>query len=68
MKDSQDTKEKIRSLEERILKARHLLEGILPVWTQVDRKKKHLELEIDKLEEERLRLQEGQLNLFRIDF
>lgn len=54
--------EKVRlaEIEDRLKKQRHVLEGLLPVWTQVDRRVKHLQNEIGTLEEERSTLLNGQ--------
>jgi hypothetical protein len=54
--------EKLRlsDIEDRLRKQRHILEGMIPIWSQVDRKVKSLQLEIERLEEERSKLVHGQ--------
>ena len=58
---------KIKEIDEKIRGVRSLLEGILPIYHQVDRKKKSLETQIHILENEKVRLSQGQM-LFDLDF
>ena len=52
---------RLESIETRLTKCKHLLEAIMPVHIQVDRRRKSLELQINQLEEERTKLLHGQL-------
>ncbi len=56
----------LSQIEDKIRKTQSILEGILPIYHQVDRKKKSLEFDIQQLERERQRLLEGQTE-FRFD-
>ncbi len=56
-------KQRLVQIEVRLTSARHLLDGFLPLWTDLNRKVQGLRSEIDVLEEERLKLQEGQLTM-----
>lgn len=55
-------------IDERMKALKHLIEGLMPVYMQVDRKIKALELEISLLEEERESISQGQLELGSTDF
>lgn len=62
-------KHKLKEIEERLAKTRHTLEGIIPIWNQVDRRKRQLELDIKLMEDERLKLLNGQTVMrFDLDF
>jgi uncharacterized small protein (DUF1192 family) len=56
-------KVRIEELERRATKNRHVLEGLIPVWNQVDRRVKDLQAEIQRCEDERMKLQQGQLSM-----
>jgi hypothetical protein len=56
-------KQRLKMIEDRLKAARHILIGIEPIWVQVDRRMKSLELEIKNLEDERVKLQQGQLTM-----
>lgn len=56
-------KHRLVEIEERLKRVRHSLDGIMPIWHQVKLKVQTSEAEISRLEEERLKLQQGQLAL-----
>jgi len=59
----------IKSIDEKIKHLRHTIEGILPIWEQVDRRIQQLSLDIARLENERLNLANGQTELrFDVEF
>ena len=60
-------KKRLGEIDAELQKLRHLLEGLMPIHMQVDRKVKHLELRIKFLENERLELSQGQLRI-DVDF
>lgn len=53
-------KNRLAQIEDRLKRARSSLEGLLPIWSQVDRKVKTLDSEIKALEDERLKIVQGQ--------
>lgn len=55
-----DEKKRLKDIEDRLAQARHVLEGLLPIHTQIDRKVKALGGEISRLEGERSKLLQGQ--------
>ncbi len=58
----------IKSLEKRLENLRHVLEGLLPIFHQVDRKVKSLQGQIADLER-RIELErDGQQSLFENEF
>lgn len=62
-------KHRLSKIEQRLNVARHTLEGLQPVYDQVATKVRSLKNEIDTLEEERLKIQQGQLSMsFDFDF
>lgn len=56
-------KKRIAEIDLKLLKLRHTFEGFLPIYNQIDRKIKGLELEMKVLEEERIILTQGQFML-----
>ena len=54
--------EKLRlaDIEDHLKRERHILEGLIPVWTHVDNRVKQLKEKIEVLEEERSKLLDGQ--------
>lgn len=63
------TMKRIQEIDNEIDSKRSLLQGILPIFIQVDRKKKHLELDINQLEREKQRLLDSQNSFtFDLDF
>ncbi len=62
-------KHRLSKIEQRLSAARHTLEGLEPVYEQVSSRVRSLRNEIDTLEEERLKIQNGQLTMsFDFDF
>lgn len=62
-------KQRLKEIDDRLMHLKHTLEGIVPIWIQVDRRKKTLELEIKVLEEKRIELSQGQIEFgFDLDF
>jgi hypothetical protein len=53
-------KHRLHDLEERLKRARHALEGLLPVWQTVNQRVRSLEDELRVLEDERLKIVQGQ--------
>lgn len=54
---------RIDEIDLKLSKLRHTFEGFMPVYHQLDRKIKSLQLEIKALEEERIKLTQGQFTL-----
>jgi archaellum component FlaC len=55
------TERRLKEIEDRLKNVQHSLEGILPIWNQVDRKVKSLQAERERLENEKERLTQGEL-------
>jgi len=55
---------------DKIERLKSSLEGIIPIWNQVDRKVKALKMQIDHLEQKKIDLMEGQseFDFGNIDF
>lgn len=58
---SQKEIKRIEEIEENLKHLRHTYENLLPIHSVVDRKKRNLELEIKVLDDERIKLSQGQL-------
>lgn len=59
----------LKELDTKLDRLKHALEGLIPVWCTVDRRVKSLKNDIDQLESQRIKLQEGQLAFsFDLDF
>lgn len=56
-------KHQLKVIEDRLSRLRHSLEVLVPLWSQVDRRMKSLQLEVQQLEEQRLKLTQGQMIL-----
>lgn len=54
---------RIDEIDLKLSKLRHTFEGFLPIYHQLDRKIKGIELEINTLQEERIKLTQGQFVL-----
>jgi len=54
---------RIDEIDLKLSKLRHTFEGFLPIYHQLDRKIKGIELEIKALQEERIKLTQGQFML-----
>ena len=52
---------RIQEIDNRLSKIKHILEALIPVWSQVDRRVNALKAELDHLNEEKIKLTEGQL-------
>lgn len=52
----------IKELEFRILKLRHTLEVLLPLWGVIDRKVMYLKAQLENLEKQKADRDQGQLN------
>lgn len=58
---------RVVEIDQRLSKLRHTFEGFLPIYHQLDRKIKGLQLEMKSLEEERVKITQGQL-MFDVPF
>ena len=56
-------KKRLKDIEDSIKCSKGTLEQIMAIFHQVDRRRKNLELEISLLEQEKVKLQQGQLAL-----
>lgn len=66
---TQTQSDRLAELDQKIEKARNTLEGMLPIYHQVDRKVKSLQLDIKCLQDQKDRILDGQLTLrFDLDF
>jgi phage shock protein A len=54
---------RIKELDFKLQKVKHSLEGLIPIWSQVDRKINSLRHEMKMLEDEKASLLQGQLRL-----
>jgi hypothetical protein len=59
--------QEIEQVEHKLVSVKSLLEGMLPIFHQVDRKVKSLQTQIHHLEQEKIKLSQGQLR-FDLDF
>jgi len=59
---------RLREIDEKLAKLRHLLQGLIPIWSQVDRKVMSLKSDIEHLEKQRLEVSQGQLQFDTFDF
>lgn len=60
MKNQNPRLDEIEKKQERL---RHTLEGLIPIWTQVDRRVKTLQFNIETLEKEAQLIKEGQTEM-----
>jgi uncharacterized coiled-coil protein SlyX len=56
-----DKNYRLKEIEFRITKLKHTLEGLIPIWTQVDRKVSSIKAELDRLEDEKCAIDQGQI-------
>jgi archaellum component FlaC len=59
---------RLKEIDQELSKLKHSLEGLIPIWSQIDRRLHALKEKVRLLEEERFRINEGQLQFDEFDF
>lgn len=52
---------RIKDIDKRLSDLRHKLEVLIPIWNQIDRRVSSIQGEIKYLEDEKMKLSEGQM-------